>query len=63
MDFFPKATTHKKQIRCIVNRIIGLEFDVNSSLVSVVAAHSNCKPIVKKWDLLIVVERIISISE
>jgi hypothetical protein len=36
---------------------------MNPSLVSVVAAHFNCKPIVKIWDLLIVVERIISISE
>ena len=60
VNFLPKATAHKKQIRCIVNRFIGSEFSVNPSLVSVVVAHSNCKPIVKKWQLLLVGKRFTS---
>lgn len=35
---------------------------MNPSLASIVAAHSNCKPIVKMWDLLIVIKRITYIA-
>jgi menaquinone-dependent protoporphyrinogen IX oxidase len=63
VNLFAKTTANKKQIRCIVDRFIGLEVNMNPSLVSIVAAHFNCKPIVKMWDLLIVVKRITSISE
>jgi hypothetical protein len=63
VNLFTKTTANKKQIRCIINRFIGLEVNMDPSLVSIGAAHSNCKPIVKMWDLLIVVKRITSISE